>query len=293
MNFAMVADVHALSMGSVPMGYASAKRRMLRELAACGLAGQGFALFEQSRVPEILALSQLLAPFAPVGELRRMTQFETKAKEAEAAPLALLGYPCLMAADILGLGAMRAVVGEDQRQHLELARGVSARLRDALGVDLGQPRGFEPSSAVRVKSLRNPMAKMSKSDLDENGTIYLSDSFEQIQRKIRRAVTDSLPLPAAGEPLDAKARPGVANLLAILTGCSGRTIDQELMDLAGRGNSALKERVALAVEEVVGPISEAIEGGTDESARKLSEAGSERAREAAKPRLDAVLGALG
>jgi tryptophanyl-tRNA synthetase len=266
---------------------------MLRELSACGLGRNGFALFEQSRAPEILALAQLLAPFAPVGELRRMTQFEAKAKEAESAPLALLGYPCLMAADILGLGAMRAVVGEDQRQHLELARGVSARLREALGVDLGQPRGFEPTSAVRVKSLRNPLAKMSKSDLDENGTIYLSDSFENIERKLRKAVTDSLPLPSAGEPFDAKARPGVANLLATLCGCSGRSLDQELVELAGQGNAALKARVGLAVEAVVGPIREAIEGLSDQEALGQSLAGAVKAREAAGPRLDAVLLALG
>lgn len=292
-KYAMVADVHALSMGKVPEGFGRAKSRMLRELAACGV-GDGAVLFEQSKVIELLALGQMLAPFAPMGELRRMTQFESKAGDAAAAPLALLGYPCLMAADILALGALDVVVGEDQRQHLELARGISNRIKMGMGVDLGQPRAIELTAGVRVKSLRNPESKMSKSDLDEGGTIYLSDSRADLTKKIRRAVTDAMMLPRVldGELFDEQARLGVASLLSIIEGVGGGSAMEVLGRLGGQGHSALKELAIESVDAALSPIRDRLAGISDEEARRMAKEGSEIASARARKTLARLMEAL-
>lgn len=292
-KFAMVADVHAMSVGAIPAGFRQAKARMLRELMACGLSDGAF-LFEQSAAPEILALSSVLATFAPLGDLRRMTQFESKSKVQGVvdAPLSLLAYPCLMAADILGLGAMRAVVGEDQRQHLELARAISRRAKEALGVDFGEPRALELTAAVRIKSLRNPLSKMSKSDADEAGTLYVSDSRDALAKKIKRATTDSRPLPLLGEDFADADRPGLANLLAIAGGCSGASRQEMLAALAGSGHSAVKEMALEAVDGRLSPIRERLAATSDEEVRAISERAAEAARARASRSLEMALGAL-
>lgn len=291
-KFAMLADVHALSFGSVPEGFKAAKERMLRELVACGLA-DGACLFEQSKAPEILALSAMLSPFAPLGDLRRMTQFEAKAKDAQSAPLALLAYPCLMAADILGVGADEVVVGEDQRQHLELARAIAERAKLRLGVDFGQPRALELTRAVRIKALRNPSAKMSKSDQEESSAIFVSDGRDQIRRKIGKAVTDPQPLPAPGEGYDARERPGMANLLAMASGCSGRSEGDLLAELAGLGHAGLKELCFESVDAMLSPIRERLAATSGQEALAIAAACAGQARERAAASLSAALAALG
>lgn len=292
-KFAMVADVHALSMGRLPEGFAQAKSRMLRELVACGLADGGALLFEQSMVPEILALQALLMPFAPMGDLRRMTQFEQKSKTAEGDPLALLAYPCLMAADILALGALDAVVGEDQRQHLELARAISARLDRSLGVDLGEPRAVELTASARIKSLRDPSSKMSKSDADGAGALFISDSRDQLAKKIKRAVTDARALPELGEGFDRTERPGAANLVEICARGLGIEEGEVLGRLAGQGHAALKEMAIEAVDGMLAPIRERLEQTSAEQAKSIARLSAAEAREIASKTLARVLAALG
>lgn len=295
-KFAMVADVHALSLGRLPEGFARAKARMLRELEACGAREGGTMLFEQSRVPELLALSALLAPFAQIGELRRAGHYEEKLARCEGETLALLGYPCLMAADILGIGAMDVVVGEDQRQHLELARGVSARFLDRMGVDLGRPSAVELGllgGPTRVKSLRDPVKKMSKSDESESGTIFLLDPRDAIAKKIRRATTDPKPLPERGEPLEEAARPGAANLLLLASACMGVTKEEALLKVAGMGHSALKEMAIEAVDAVLSPIRTSFESIGEAEALARAREDAERVRQIARARLALASAPLG
>jgi tryptophanyl-tRNA synthetase len=292
-KFAMVADVHALSMGRLPEGFAAAKARMLRELVACGLADGGALLFEQSMVPEILALQALLSPFAPIGDLRRMTQFEQKSKSSDGDPLALLAYPCLMAADILALGALDAVVGEDQRQHLELARAISMRLSRSLGVDLGEPRAVELTAAARVKSLRDPSSKMSKSDADGAGAIFLSDTREQLAKKIKRAVTDTQALPQKGAELERELRPGAANLVDMCARAMGVSEHEVLARVAGCGHSALKELAIESLDAMLAPIRLRLEQTSVEQAKAIARESARAAREVAARNLERVIQALG
>lgn len=294
-KFAMIADAHALSLGRVPEGFRAAKARMARELFAAG-AGDEASLFEQSRVPELLALCALLAPFAQLGELRRASHYEEKLAQSEGEPLALLAYPCLMSADILGLSAMEVAVGEDQRQHLEIARSISARFRERSGVDLGQPRSAEipcAMRAARVKALRDPAKKMSKSDPSGASTLYAVDSRGEISRKLRKAVTDSMPLPAPGEPLDEAERPGAANLLGIVAACEGVSKEAALSRVAGLGHGALKEMAVEAVDALLAPIRLRFEGLGDAECAAALARGAEAARERAAAAYERARGALG
>lgn len=295
LKLAMIADVHALSLGRVPEGFKEAKARMARELVALGLADSGL-LFEQSHVPELLALSALLAPFAQLGELRRASHYDEKLSSSEGEPLGLLAYPCLMAADILGLCAMEVSVGEDQRQHLEITRSISARFLERSGVNLGQPRAAEMQSArraTRIKSLRDPAKKMSKSDPSGVSTLFTTDSRDEIARKLRKAVTDSDPLPEPGEPMDEVARPGTSNLLGIVAACEGVSKQDVLKKLAGCGHGALKDRAVQAVDALLAPIRERFESLGDAECKLILAHGAAAARERAAASFELARVALG
>jgi tryptophanyl-tRNA synthetase len=248
--FYCVVDLHALT---TEVGEANLRANTLDavlNLLAIGLEPERSTLFVQSQVPEHTRLTWLLECTAAMGELRRMTQFKDKSKEQEAVRVGLFTYPCLMAADILLYDADAVPVGEDQRQHLELARELANRFNNRYGKTFVVPEAAIAGTAARVMDLQHPERKMSKSADSPLGTIGLLDSDDEITRKVRKAVTDT-----DGEMrYDRDKKPGLANLLEILAAATGRTAEGVVGEYARYGD--LKNDVAAALVELLRPIRE-------------------------------------
>ena len=255
--FYCVVDLHALT---TEVGEANLRANTLDaalNLLAIGLEPERSTLFIQSQVPEHTRLTWLLECTAAMGELRRMTQFKDKSKEQEAVRVGLFTYPCLMAADILLYDADAVPVGDDQRQHLELARELANRFNHRYGETFVIPEAAIFGTAARVMDLQHPERKMSKSADSPLGTIGLLDSDEDITRKVRKAVTDT-----DGEMrFDRKKKPGLANLLELLAAATGRTPEGVAAEYSRYGD--LKNDVAEGLVEMLRPIRErraALEG---------------------------------
>lgn len=288
---AMIADAHALSLGEPPRGFSQARLRLARELIALGaLDSPGSFLFFQSQVPEALALHAFLSSLAPLGDLRRMTHFESKAIEEQSAPLSLLAYPALMSADLFALGASLALVGPDQAQHLRLCAQIGARLRDRFDLDLPIPRSSE--LLFKVASLRDPSRKMSKSDPSDMSSIFLSDSPEMIRRKIRQAQSDSARLPDAPDLFDPIARPAAAALLDLLGAIESLPRDTLLAQMAGLGFSDLKDRLSDRLCAFLAPFQRRLADLTPGEVESALRQGAQAARERASSRYQSLLLAL-
>jgi tryptophanyl-tRNA synthetase len=219
-------------------------------LLAVGLDPDISTLFVQSHVPAHTELSWLLECVASFGELGRMTQFKEKAAGREQVPVGLFTYPVLMAADILAYDSDLVPVGDDQRQHLELARELAVRFNNRYGDTFVVPDAAIPGTAARVMDLQHPERKMSKSVESPLGTIGLLDSDEDIARKVRRAVTDT-----DGEMrYDRIAKPGLANLLELLAAATGHTPQEVAQGYERYGD--LKNDVAAALSELIRPVRE-------------------------------------
>ena len=248
-----MADMHAITVRQNP---ADLRRRTLEQLAqyiACGLDPQKNTLFIQSHVPEHAELGWVLNCYAMFGELSRMTQFKDKsAKNEENINGGLFTYPVLMAADILLYQPDYVPVGEDQKQHVELARNIVQRFNGIYGDVFKMPEPFIPKVGARVMDLLTPTSKMSKSDEIGNGVVYLMDKPEDIARKFKRAVTDSDTERCVRYAPDEK--PGVANLMEIYAACTGKTFDEIEAEFEGKGYGAFKPAVADAVIEMLRPI---------------------------------------
>lgn len=248
--FYCVVDMHAITVRQEP---AQLRRHCVELLAlflACGLDPEKSTLFYQSQVPAHAELSWVLNCYAYMGELSRMTQYKEKAaKQADNSNAGLFTYPVLMAADILLYQADMVPVGDDQKQHLELARDLALRFNNLYGEVFRVPEGFIPKEGARVMSLCDPFAKMSKSDPNENAYISLLDPPEVIARKLRRAVTDS------GSVIEyTRDKPGVSNLLDIYSACAGITVRQAESYFAGANYGRLKEDTAQAVIALLQPL---------------------------------------
>ena len=244
-----VVDLHALTVEHDPDRLGELTLEMATTVLACGLDPRA-RLFVQSSVPAHTELSYLLESTATYGEMRRMVQFKEKSQEQESVRLSLLTYPALMAADILAYRTELVPVGEDQRQHLELACALARRFNARHGQVFTVPRGVQPPAAARVKDLRDPTAKMGKSGSDGSGVVFLRDEPDVIRAKVRRAVTDSDP----SLTYDPVRRPGVANLAVLLGALTGTSPERALEGL--RGSAALKQAVADALVETLVPIQE-------------------------------------
>jgi tryptophanyl-tRNA synthetase len=248
--FYCVVDLHALTTDA---GEANLRANTLDaavNLLAVGLDPARCTLFVQSHVPEHTRLTWLLECTTSMGELRRMTQFKDKGKGQEQARVGLFTYPVLMAADILLYDAHEVPVGDDQRQHLELARELAIRFNNRYGETFVVPKAAIPGTAARVMDLQHPERKMSKSVDSPLGTIGLLDSEEDITRKVRRAVTDT-----DGEMrYDREAKPGLANLLDLLAAATGRTPQEVATGYTRYGD--LKNDVAGALDELLRPVRE-------------------------------------
>ena len=246
-----VVDLHALTVRQTP---ANLRRQTLELTAlyiACGLDPKRNIIYCQSHVPAHTELAWILNCFTYMGELSRMTQFKDKAAQhKDNVNAGLFTYPALMAADILLYQANMVPVGADQKQHIEITRDIALRFNGLYGDVFTIPEPYIPRETARIMSLSDPDKKMSKSDEDENSLITLLDDKDSIRRKFRRAVTDSQ-AQIAYDPLN---KPGVSNLLGILSACSGQSIAALTEELSGAGYGQLKERTADAVTQALLPI---------------------------------------
>ena len=250
-----IVDMHAITVRQVP---ADLRRRTLEQLAqyiACGLDPHKVTLFVQSHVPAHAELGWVLNCFTMFGELSRMTQFKDKsAKHADNINGGLFTYPALMAADILLYQPDYVPVGNDQKQHVELTRDVAERFNHIYGDVFKVPEPYIPKVGARVMSLSDPGSKMSKSDKDPNGSIYLMEKPEDILRKFKRAVTDSDTEKCVRYAPEEK--PGVSNLIAIYSAVTGKTFEEIEAEFDGQGYGAFKPAVGEAVVETLRPIRE-------------------------------------
>jgi tryptophanyl-tRNA synthetase len=284
-----VVDLHALTLDHDRALLADKTLETAESLLAVGLDPSVCTLFVQSHVPEHPRLTWLLECTATYGELRRMTQFKEKSGEQETVRAGLLTYPVLMAADILLYDAERVPVGDDQRQHLELTRDVAARFNNRYGPTFVVPEAAVPKVGARVMDLQEPTRKMSKSVSSPLGTVLVLDSPEEIDRKVRKAVTDT----ETEVRYDPVAKPGVSNLLELLSAATGG----DPAELATRyvNYGQLKADVAEGLAELLRPVRARLvelhaERGYVESV--LAE-GAVKARAIAAPTLDRAMRAVG
>ncbi|MGH9185468.1 MAG: tryptophan--tRNA ligase [Acidimicrobiales bacterium] len=243
-----IVDLHALSLPHDPPELRSNSIELARMLLAIGLDPERCILFLQGHVHQHNELAWLLECTVSFGELRRMTQFKEKGDRADFVSAGLFTYPALQAADILLYDTGKVPVGDDQRQHLELTRDVAERFNSRFGATFVVPEHVIPKVGARVMDLQNPAAKMSKSADSPTGTVLVLDDPAAIERKIKRAVTDT----ETEVRFDPEAKPGVSNLLEILAACTG----DDPAELAGRYTQygPLKADTAAAVIDVLTPI---------------------------------------
>ena len=244
-----IVDQHAITVPVVPAELRANTYGCLAQYMACGLDPARSHLFVQSHVTGHTELAWILGCLCPLGQLERMTQFKDKAARQESVRAGLLTYPVLMAADILLYNAAKVPVGEDQKQHLELTRDLAQKFNHAYSETFVIPEPYIAAIGARVMSLQNPSAKMSKSDPDAAATLFITDSADEIRRKIGSAVTDS-----GNEVRAAADKPGIANLLQILSACSGRPVPALEDEFRGKGYGDFKRAVADAVDAVLAPV---------------------------------------
>ena len=291
-----LADLHALTVDVDPRQLRANVREMAAALIASGIDPAKSTLFAQSAVPAHPELAWILQCTARMGWLNRMTQFKDKSgKNRESSSVGLFTYPVLQAADVLVYRATHVPVGEDQKQHIELARDIAVKFNNDFDTELFiAPEPFiGGGTAARVMSLRDGSAKMSKSDPSEQSRVGLTDSDEAIAQKIRKAKTDPEPLP--DDPALLEGRPEAKNLVGILAALSGESVEAVLARFAGQGFGAFKPALADAVIATVAPIRGRLdELRRDEAAIDAFLArGAEQARELAAPTLAAAYQAVG
>jgi len=290
-----IVDLHAITVPQDPAALRDSTREVAATYIAAGIDPARNVIFNQSTVSAHAELGWILTCLTPLGWLNRMTQFKDKAgKNRESVGLGLYSYPVLMAADILIYQATHVPVGEDQKQHLELARDLAALFNRQFGREffpLPEPQIMGP--ATRVMSLRDGTKKMSKSDTSDYSRINMTDDADTIALKIRKAKTDPLPLPDSVEA--AKTRPEAENLLSIYAALSDASLEATVAEFAGREFSRFKETLAELAVAKLAPIA-------TERARILSDVasldailarGAERANAIAQPNLAAIKDLVG
>ena len=291
-----LADLHALTVDIEPAQLRANVREMAAALIASGIDPAKSTLFAQSAVSAHSELCWILNGTARMGWLNRMTQWKDKAgKNREGASVALFDYPVLQAADVLVYRATHVPVGDDQKQHIELARDIALKFNNDFDVELFIPP--EPfiggGSAARIMSLRDGTAKMSKSDPSEMSRIHLTDDDDSIATKIRKAKTDPEPLPSDPSGLDG--RPEARNLVGIYAAVTGESIEDVLHRFAGQGFGAFKPALADALIALIAPLRLRLfdlRTNPEELDRILAQ-GAEKARTLAAPTLAAAYEAVG
>ena len=290
--FYFMADMHTITVRQTP---ADLRRRTIEQLAqyiACGLDPEKNILFVQSHVHQHAELGWVLNCYTMFGELSRMTQFKDKsAKNAENINGGLFTYPALMAADILLYQPDLVPVGHDQKQHCELTRDVAQRFNSIYGDVFKIPEPYIPETGARVMSLNAPDSKMSKSMPE--GCVFLMESPEDIQRKFKRAITDSDTENCVR--FDPENKPGVSNLMSIYSAVTGKTFEQIEAEFAGQGYGKFKPVVGEAVVEHLRPVREEAQRLLKDKAylESVYRAGAEKASYVAEKTLRKVYKKIG
>jgi tryptophanyl-tRNA synthetase len=289
-----LADLHAITLTFDAPALAASTREMAAALIASGINPKRSILFNQTRVPEHSQLAWLLNCVARVGWLNRMTQFKDKAgKNREGMSVGYYAYPVLQAADVLLYQATHVPVGEDQKQHLELARDIATKFNTDTGVDLFTlPEPIIPPAAARIMSLRDGTAKMSKSDPSDMSRINLTDDADTIAQKIRKARTDPEPLPSEAAGLEGRAE--ARNLVGTMAALEDRSVDAVLAQFGGSQFGPFKAALADVLVATLEPIRtrfEALRHSPEIDAILIE--GSARASALAAPTLAKAYDALG
>jgi len=248
--FFFLADLHALTETPEPDRLRARTRQAVAELLAMGVDPERSAIFAQSHLPEHAELGWVLGCLAGYGEVSRMTQFKEKQQQGAAASVGLYYYPVLQAADILMYQADAVPIGEDQRQHLELTRDLAQRFNSRYGQTFTLPGPYSGRAGERIKDLQEPTRKMSKS-IGGTGTVWVLDEPEAVTKKIRSAVTDT-----GREVRAADDKPGITNLLTILSVATGKAVSELEAAYEGRGYGDFKTDVADAVVGMLAPVRE-------------------------------------
>ena len=289
-----MADLHTITVRTNPTDL---RRRTLEQLAqyiACGLDPEKNTLFIQSHVHQHAELGWVLGCYTMFGELNRMTQFKDKsAKNAENINGGLFTYPSLMAADILLYQPDLVPVGDDQKQHVELARNIVQRFNGIYGDVFKMPEPYIPKVGARIMSLTNPTSKMSKSENEDTGRVTLMDDPAFIMKQFKRAVTDSDTENCVRYDLENK--PGVANLMTIYSSVTGKSYEEIEREFEGQGYGKFKPAVGEAVVEMLRPIREEAQRIMQDKAylESVYRAGAEKASYAAEKTLRKVYKKVG
>lgn len=293
-----LADLHAISMPHDPATLSANTREMVAALVACGVDPDRSILFNQTQVPQHAELQWLLNGTARMGWLNRMTQWKDKAgKNREGASVALFTYPVLQAADVLLYQATHVPVGEDQKQHLELARDIAQKFNNDFASEEAPvftlPEPIIPPEAARIMSLRDGSSKMSKSDPSDMARINLTDDADTIMQKVKKAKTDPEPLPSEKEGLEGRAE--ARNLVGIYAVMAGTTVEAVLSDFGGEGFGKFKPALGELLVEKLAPINARFVDlrGDRDALDAILRKGSEKARGLAVPTLEKAYQALG
>lgn len=289
--FFCIVDLHSITVEYDPEELRSTTLDLAAMLFATGLDAEKSVVFCQSHVTAHSEAAWLLSAVTSYGQLGRMTQFKEKGDAHEFVSAGLFTYPVLMAGDILLYQTDLVPIGDDQRQHLELARDVAERFNHRFGETFKVPGGQFPEIGGRIMDLQDPAKKMSTTMSSEQGAVYIADTPEQIRKKFRTAVTDS----EREIRYDPDAKPGVSNLLEIMSVATGRGISELEAQFDGSGYGDLKEAVGESVVELLTPIRERFEAlrADERELQRLLGVGAERARRASEPTLELMYDRMG
>jgi len=288
-SFYCIVNLHAITLPQDPQVLRQKTLDLARIYLAAGLDPNKSTIFIQSDVPEHTELTWVLSCISRLGELERMTQFKDKGKgNRERAGAGLLFYPVLMAADILLYQTDLVPIGQDQKQHLELTRDLAERFNRDFGETFAVPDAYIPPVGAKIMSLQEPSNKMSKSDEDPAGSIFLLDDADMITKKIKRAVTDS-----GTEIRFDTDRPAITNLLTIYQLLTGKMPAECEQHFAGKGYGHLKTEIAEVVIEFLRPFQQKVKEYDEATLTNILKPGAEKARSVASKTLADVYSKIG
>ena len=272
--FYCIVNLHAITLPQDPKTLRQKTLDLARIYLAAGVDPEKSTIFIQSDVPEHAELTWVLSCIARMGELERMTQFKDKGKgNTERAGVGLFTYPVLMASDILLYQTDLVPIGQDQKQHLELTRDLAERFNRDFGETFKIPEPYIPKAGASIKSLQDPSKKMSKSDENDNASIFLLDDADTITKKIKRAVTDS------GTTIEFdESRPAINNLLTIYRLLTNKTPEECVAHFAGKGYGQFKTELADQTVEFLRPFQERVKQYDDETLDEILKSGADKAR---------------
>jgi tryptophanyl-tRNA synthetase len=288
--FFCIVDLHSISVEYDPADLRERTLDLLAILIATGLDPERSTIFAQSNVTAHAEANWLLSTVTSFGELRRMTQFKEKSESQQFVSAALFTYPVLQAGDILLYQTDIVPVGVDQRQHVELTRDIAERFNSRFGTTFTLPRGVYPETGAKVMDLQEPEKKMSTTGGTEQGTVFVLDPPDAIRRKFKTAVTDS-----GREIVHAPDKPGISNLIEIMTVATGESIEEVQSRYDGQGYGAFKEEVAESVVALLEPFQARYREVRDDSGelQRMLALGADKAREASAATLEAVYDRMG